>query len=178
MCAGRRMGIETVYQERSLGEKQAIWRNVFMGRHLTHRFGFIHVAREKAIAEQILMQHLGLRGAGMDPRAPVTRLSGGERQGLAIGRAMYFQAETVILDEPTTALSLKEVGKVLAFIEQIRASGKSCILVTHNLAHAFNAADRFVIMEKGRLRMQYAKDELTLESLNRNMLDIANGLKN
>ena len=173
----REMGIETVYQDRSLGEKQAIWRNVFMGRHLTGRFGFIDLSREKQATRQILMEHLGLTGAGMNSDAPVMHLSGGERQGLAMGRAMYFQSETVVLDEPTTALSLKEVEKVLAFIETIRSNGKSCILITHNLSHAFQVADRFAIMEKGSIRGDYPKNEMTLEALHLKLLEIASPRK-
>lgn len=169
----RKMGIETVYQECSLGEKQPIWRNVFMGRHLTRRFGFIDLSQEKKVAEQILMGHLGLTGVGMTSNAPVKHLSGGERQGLAMGRAMYFQSETVILDEPTTALSLKEVEKVLAFIENIRSNGQSCILITHNLSHAYQVADRFAIMEKGRICGDYPREEMTLEALQLKLLELA-----
>lgn len=171
----REMGIETVYQERSLGEKQPIWRNVFMGRHLTNRFGFIDIGTEKRITEQLLKRHLGLTGAGLTADAPVKNLSGGERQGLAIGRAIHFDSDTVVLDEPTTALSLKEVGRVLDFIRTIPDNGKSCILITHNLIHAFGVADRFLILEKGRIAGAYRKTELTLDTLQQKLLAAAGG---
>jgi len=80
---------ETVYQEKSLGEKQPLWRNFFVGRQITNRFGFIDVKRQKQIADEILKRQIGFRGAGISADSPVSSLSGGERQGVAIGRAMY-----------------------------------------------------------------------------------------
>ncbi len=169
----RALGVETVHQERSLGEKQPLWRNVFMGRHITNRFGFINVRREKAETLEILNGRLGLRGVGIAPDAEVSALSGGERQGLAIGRAMHFQADIVILDEPTTALSLKEVGKVLDFIRQVKAEGKACVFISHNMSHAYLAADRFYLLDHGRCVGEYARDGLTQEELMRLLIAAA-----
>ncbi|NCC24350.1 MAG: sugar ABC transporter ATP-binding protein [Deltaproteobacteria bacterium] len=163
--AARSLGIETVHQERSLGEKQPLWRNIFMGRHLINRLGFIDVRRERAETLDILNGRLGLRGVGIDADAEVSVLSGGERQGLAIGRAMHFQADIVILDEPTTALSLKEVGKVLDFIGQIRAEGKACLFISHNIGHAYMASDRFFLMDRGVHVGEYSKADLTQDGL-------------
>lgn len=171
----RRLGIETVHQERSLGEKQPLWRNVFMGRHLKNRLGFIDVAREKAETLAILHGRLGLRGLGVDAEAEVGVLSGGERQGLAIGRAMHFKADIVILDEPTTALSLGEVGKVLDFIGRIKEAGKSCLFISHNMGHAYLAADRFFLLDRGVCVGRYAKAELTQEGLLRALAEAARG---
>ena len=171
----RKQGIETVYQEKSLGEKQPLWRNVFVGRHLTNRLGFIQARREKEETLKLLSSVLGLRGVGLDPEATVSTLSGGERQGLAIGRAMYFGAEIIVLDEPTTALALKEVEKVLEFIEGIRTEGKSCIIISHDLEDVYRVADRFVIMDRGRIVGRYAKDDIDLEGLMGAMLRHANG---
>lgn len=107
----RDMGIETVHQDRCLCEGQSLWRNMFVGRHLRTRFGFIDINAEREATRVMLGEWLGLGGAGLDPDADVRVLSGGERQALAIGRAMYFGARLVILDEPTTALSSrKSVG--------------------------------------------------------------------
>src|ERR1700740_3267074 len=103
-------GIETVYQDRSLGEKQVLWRNFFIGRQIANRFGFIDVKKEKAIARRIMLNTIGFRGKGITVDSTVSQLSGGERQGIAIGRAMHFEEELIILDEPTVALSLKEVA--------------------------------------------------------------------
>src|SRR3546814_442205 len=103
--------IETVYQEKSLGEKQPLWRNFFVGRQITNRFGFIDVKRQKAIANEILLRQIGFRGAGITADSPVAELSGGERQGVAIGRAMHFDADLIVLDEQTVALAISEVRK-------------------------------------------------------------------
>ncbi|MEA3284946.1 MAG: ATP-binding cassette domain-containing protein [Synergistota bacterium] len=171
----RSLGIETVYQERSLGEKQPLWRNVFMGRHLTNRWGFIDVSREKRDTMDLLSSVLGLRGVGLDPDASVGTLSGGERQGLAIGRAMYFGAEIIVLDEPTTALSLGEVSKVLSFIRSIKEDGRSCVVISHDLGHVAQVADRFVLMDRGRIESSYSKDEVTVDELMKAMLHLVNG---
>ena len=166
----RGLGVETVYQERSLGDKQPLWRNVFTGRHLTNRFGFIDIRGEMRETERILGEMLGLTGIGARPDSLVKVLSGGERQGLAIGRAMYFEADLVILDEPTTALSLKEVDKVLNFILTIKRNRKSCIFITHNLPHVYRVADRFVLMDRGRIVGDYLKRDLTLDGLSETLL--------
>jgi simple sugar transport system ATP-binding protein len=165
VAAARRLGVETVHQGSSLGEKQPLWRNIFIGRHLTNRFGFIDVGREKAETLTILHGRLGLRGVGIDADAEVKVLSGGERQELAIGRAIHFQSDIVILDEPTTALSLKEVNKVLDFINHIKEGGKSCIFISHNMRHAYLAADRFFLMDRGAKIGEYHKNKLSYQEL-------------
>jgi len=173
VAAARRLGVETVHQGSSLGEKQPLWRNIFIGRHHTNSFGFIDVGREKAETLAILNGRLGLRGFGIDADAEVKVLSGGERQGLAIGRAMHFQSDIVILDEPTTALSLKEVNKVLDFIGQIKQAGKSCIFISHNMRHAYMAADRFFLMDRGIKVGEYHKNELSQEELMLTLINAA-----
>ena len=170
----RKLGIETVYQERSLAEKQPLWRNLFVGRHLRNRFGFIDIAREKQITTDLLKQ-MGLRGVGISPDSPVSLLSGGERQGLAIGRAMHFNADIIILDEPTNALSLGETSKVLSFIRQIRESGRSCILICHNMAHVHEVADRYVFVDRGQVCGETSAAGITLDALSRQLIAIARG---
>ncbi len=172
VAMARKLGVETVYQERSLGEKQPLWRNLFVGRHLCNRFGFIRVQEEKRITQQLL-QDIGLRGIGITPESDVSILSGGERQGLAIGRAMYFDANIIILDEPTNALSLHEVGKVLSFIRHIKESGRSCILICHNMAHVYDVADRFVFVDRGRIVAEHDRSEISLEQLSTTLINIA-----
>lgn len=171
----RKRGIETVYQEKSLGEKQPLWRNVFIGRHLRNTFGFIDVKKEKEETMKLLSSVLGLRGVGLDPEARVMTLSGGERQGLAICRAIYFGAGVIVLDEPTTALALREVEKVLAFIERIRADRKSCIIISHDLSHVYRVSDRFVLMDRGRIAARYSKADIDMEGLMRAMLHHSDG---
>ena len=110
------LSIETVYQDRSLADKQPLWRNFFVGRQITNRFGFIDIKREKEIASEILLKSIGFRGVGITVDSTVAQLSGGERQGIAIGRAMHYDADLIVLDEPTAALAVKEVRKVLDFV--------------------------------------------------------------
>lgn len=166
----RQLGIETVFQDKSLGEQQSIWRNFFMGRHKRNRWGFIDMAYEKEVVMEILGNFLGLTGAGIHPGAPVSLLSGGERQGLAIGRAMHFDAKVVIMDEPTTALAVKEVTKVLAFIKKLKDSGKSAIFISHNLHHVYEVADRFVFMQHGRVACIKTKAETHPQDLIQTLL--------
>jgi simple sugar transport system ATP-binding protein len=166
----REYGIETVYQESSLGEKQPLWRNLFIGRHMTNWLGYIRVKQEKDETIDVLKRLIGLKGVGISPDSFVGNLSGGERQGIAIGRAMYFQSEIIILDEPTTALSLKEVEKVLAFINMIKKDGKSCIYITHNIFHIYSVSDRFVILDRGKVVGNYRREELSVEELSEKLM--------
>ena len=162
--------IETVYQEKSLGEKQPLWRNFFAGRQITDRWGFIKVKQQKEIADRILLDTIGFRGVGIDANSTVSKLSGGERQGVAIGRAMHFDADLIVLDEPTVALALKEVRKVLAFIEKIKASGRACIYIEHNLAHVHELADRLVVVDRGEVVSVIRRGEMTLHDLTDHLL--------
>jgi simple sugar transport system ATP-binding protein len=170
-------GIETVYQDRSLGEKQVLWRNFFIGRDITNRFGFIDVKKEKQIANEIMVNTIGFRGKGITVDSKVSKLSGGERQGVAIGRAMYFEAELIILDEPTVALSLKEVRKVLNFVHKIKEGGKAGIYISHDLQDVYEISDRFVIMDRGEVVANIPKKDISLKALDEFLLEYAHGLK-
>lgn len=160
----RRMGIETVYQDRALGLKQSLWRNVFMGRHIRTRFGLIDADAERR-ATMELLQRIGVHKEHLTPDTPAGALSGGERQALAIGRAMYFDAGLVILDEPTTALALSEVDRVIDFIRALRDAGKSAVFITHSIEHAWLAADRFVLLSRGENAGEWPRSELTQDDL-------------
>jgi simple sugar transport system ATP-binding protein len=164
--------IEAVHQEKSLADKQPLWRNVFVGRQITNRFGFIDVKREKALANKLLREQIGFRGAGLDAESTVGQLSGGERQGIAIGRAMYFDADLIILDEPTVALALKEVQKVLDFVRGIKRSGRAAIYIEHNLAHVHELADRMVVLDRGEVVSVVRQGEMSLEDLTRHLLEL------
>ena len=170
-------GVETVYQDKSLGEKQDLWRNFFVGRQITYPLGFINVTKEKEIAEEIMHKTIGFRGEGITVDSKVSKLSGGERQGVAIGRAMHFEAELIVLDEPTVALSLKEVGKVLDFVHKIKQSGKACIYISHDIQDVYEIADRFVIMDRGEIVARILKQDISLKALGEFMLDYAHGRK-
>jgi simple sugar transport system ATP-binding protein len=159
------MSIETVFQDKSLGDKQPLWRNFFAGRQITNRFGFIKVKEEKRIAADILHKSIGFRGAGIHVDSTVKSLSGGERQGIAIGRAMHFNADLIILDEPTVALAVKEVRKVLDFVRQIKTSGRACIYIEHNLAHVHEVADRMIVLDRGEIVADLSPKEMTVAEL-------------
>jgi simple sugar transport system ATP-binding protein len=116
----RSLGVETVFQERALAEQLPLWRNIFMGRPLTRRFGFLRTAEMRRITSDLMGQSMGFTSAVLTPDTTGLGLSGGERQGLAIVRALHFEAEIIILDEPTMGLSLKETEKLLTFVDGIR----------------------------------------------------------
>ena len=168
-----KLGIETVYQTSSLGEKQALWRNFFVGRQIKNRLGFIDVKQEKTIAQKMLLEKIGFRGVGITVDSTISELSGGERQGVAIGRAMYFDADLIILDEPTVALSLKEVAKVLNFVKGIKESGRACIFIEHNMSHVYDVCDRFVILDRGEVVNSFEKKEISFNQLNEYLLHLS-----
>jgi simple sugar transport system ATP-binding protein len=164
--------IEAVHQEKSLADKQPLWRNLFVGRQITDRFGFIDVKRQKEVANHLLREQIGFRGAGIDADSTVGDLSGGERQGIAIGRAMYFDADLIILDEPTVALALKEVQKVLDFVRRIKESGRACIYIEHNLAHVHELADKLVVLDRGAVVSVIRRGQMTLPELTRTLIEL------
>jgi simple sugar transport system ATP-binding protein len=155
----RESGIETVFQDRALAVQQSIVRNIFMGNELANSFGFIDVARELKEAGR-LMREIGFTSKVFTPHSIVGQLSGGERQGVAIARAIYKQADLIILDEPTTALSLTETNKVFHFVRQVRASGRSIVFIGHNIHHVFDIADRFVVLDRGKVAMEAGRDKI------------------
>ena len=162
----RRYGIETVFQDEALGLKQTIWRNLFLGREITGPLGFLRIEAAVNETDRMMREFLKFRGAGIAPNSSARTLSGGERQGIAIGRAMYFEADLVILDEPTRALSVKEIEKVLGFVCELKERGKSCVYISHTIAHVYAISDRFVILDRGRVVGEYRKEETTEEELN------------
>ncbi len=166
------LAIQTVYQDKSLGEKQPLWRNFFVGRQITNRWGFINIKKEKEIAEQILKKAIGFRGAGVTVDSTVRVLSGGERQGIAIGRAMHFRADLIVLDEPTAALAVKEVRKVLDFVRRIKEQGHACIYIEHNLAHVHEVADRLVVLDRGEIVAQIKPQDMSVADLTEFLINL------
>jgi simple sugar transport system ATP-binding protein len=166
------LSIETVYQDKSLAEKQPLWRNFFVGRQITNRLGFIDIKREKAIADQILKGAIGFRSAGITVDSTVANLSGGERQGIAIGRAMHYNADLIILDEPTVALGVAEVRKVLDFVRGIKAGGRACIYIEHNLAHVHQVADRLIVLDRGRIVSEILPKDMSVVELTEYLIDL------
>ena len=165
VAKGRQLGIETVYQERALAEQQTIWRNIFMGRELTNRYGLLDVRRMREETQNLMTEMMGFTSAAVTPETFIQTMSGGERQGVAITRALYFHAELIILDEPTMGLSLSETKKVLNFVSACSAQGKSVIFIDHNIFHVAPVADRIVVIDRGHIAGQFDKGSLTLEQL-------------
>jgi simple sugar transport system ATP-binding protein len=169
----RAAGIETVYQDRALAVQQSIVRNIFMGRELAGRFGWLDMRRQIAEAER-LMREIGFTSKVFSPHSIVGQLSGGERQGVAIARAILKQANLIVLDEPTTALSLTETAKVFHFVRQVRASGRSIVFIGHNIHHVYDIAERFVVIDRGRVALEKAKaDVASANELIQFMEDVA-----
>ncbi len=169
----RDMGIEAVYQERALADQQSLWRNVFAGRELTDRLGFLRIREQKRETEKLLRDIMGFTSKAISVDTEVKSLSGGEKQGIAISRALYFNADLIILDEPTVALSLSETQKVLDFVRDIKARGRSAIFISHSIYHLFPVVDRFVIMDRGRIAGEFLKEEISQEQLMEKMVDLA-----
>ena len=169
----RALGVETVYQERALAEQLPLWRNIFMGRAMSGRLGFLKVGEMRRVTAELMGESMGFTSASLTPDTTVTGLSGGERQGLAIVRALHFEADIIILDEPTMGLSLKETEKLLGFVAGIRAAGKSCIFIDHNIFHVYSVADRIVVLDRGRVAGEFPTSRYSLEELMGIMREVA-----
>lgn len=172
----RSSGVETVYQSRALAEQQSITDNVFMGRERTYGLGFINRKAERADTEA-LMRSIGYTSRVWTPNSPVSKLSGGERQGVAMARAMFFNGKLVILDEPTTAMALSEVQEVIRFVGRLRDSGTSVIFISHNPWDAHRVADRFVIMDRGAIVFDELRGAMTPQDLIETLHGFAKGDK-
>jgi simple sugar transport system ATP-binding protein len=158
-------GIATVYQDLAMAPLMSIWRNFFLGSEPTVGWGPVRrfdvdFAKETAVQE---MRKMGIDVR--DPDQPVGTLSGGERQSVAIARAVYFGAKVLILDEPTAALGVKQSGVVLRYIVAARDRGLGVIFITHNPHHAYPVGDRFVILKRGQSLGNFAKSEISREEL-------------
>ena len=162
-------GIATVYQDLAMVPLMAIWRNFFLGSEPTKGWGPFR-RFDAATAKAVTRKEMSDMGIDIrDPDQPVGTLSGGERQSLAIARAVYFGARVLILDEPTSALGVKQAGVVLKYILQARDRGVAVIFITHNPHHAYPVGDRFVILNRGQSLGTYAKGKIDREELVRLM---------
>ncbi len=158
-------GIATVYQDLSLIPLMPIWRNFFLGSEPEKRLGpfkwYDIPFAKRTVREEMAKMGIDIR----DPDQPVGTMSGGERQSIAISRAVYFGAKVLILDEPTAALGVKQAGIVLHYIVKAKRQGLGVIFITHNPNHAYPVGDHFVILRRGRVLADYRKDEVTQEEL-------------
>ena len=155
----REAGIETVFQDRALCPQQSIVWNIFMGKELRYPFGFIR-EKEQINEANRLIREIGFTSKLIDAESPVGNLSGGERQGVAIARAIYNKAELIILDEPTNALSLNETQKVFDFVKNVKKSNRSVLFIGHNIYHVYDISDRFVILDRGEVVHQIDKKDI------------------
>jgi simple sugar transport system ATP-binding protein len=161
----RARGIATVFQDLATVPLMSVWRNFFLGNEPTRGRGPLQRLNIKQ-AKAIMREEIGKMGIDIrDPDQTVGTLSGGERQAVSIARAVYFGAKVLILDEPTSALGVKQSGIVLKYIIQARSQGKAVIFITHNPHHAFPVGDRFVLLKRGRMMGSYLKAETSLEKL-------------
>lgn len=162
-------GIATVYQDLAMIPLMSISRNFFLGSEPIKKIGPIKMFNTK-FADRVAREEMAKMGIDVrDPSQPVGTLSGGERQSVAIARAVYFGAKVLILDEPTAALGVKQAGTVLRYIAQSRAKGVAVVFITHNPHHAYAVGNRFTILKRGRTLGTFTKGELPREEMVRMM---------
>lgn len=151
-------GIETIYQDSALVSQLSISRNLFLGRELRTGPSFLDKMDQSEMNRVAadLLKRVGITKS-IPPTTPIGSLSGGERQAVAIARAMYFDSDLIILDEPTNNLGVAETQGVLRFVRDARDSGHSCIFIAHNIHHVFQVVDRMVVMRQGKI----AADDLS-----------------
>jgi simple sugar transport system ATP-binding protein len=170
------VGIETIYQDSALVEQLSIGRNLFLGREPTRRFGparSLDAVKMDRVTRDLLAR-VGI-SKNMNPKTPITALSGGERQAIAIARAMYFDADLIVLDEPTNNLGVEETLGVLRFIREARDAGRSCVFITHNMHHALQVADRAVVLRLGQKVADLERTELSMERIERIIMGLEDG---
>jgi simple sugar transport system ATP-binding protein len=159
------LGIATVYQDLAVVPLMPVWRNFFLGSEMTKGWGplkRLDIARMKSITKsELAAMGIDLR----DVDQPIGTLSGGERQCVAIARAVYFGARVLILDEPTAALGVRQSGVVLKYVAKARDRGLGVIFISHNPHHAYPVGDRFMLLRRGRSMGNFPKAEMTLEEL-------------
>ena len=172
VAQSRKMGIEAVYQERALCDQQELYRNIFAGREITNAFGFLKIKEQRKEAERILRDYIGFTSKAITVDSTVMGLSGGEKQGVAFGRSLYFNSDLIVLDEPTMGLSIQETEKVLNFVRGLKDENKSAIFIDHNIIHVYGAADRFIILDRGEIVGEFHKDEITREDLVKKMIEL------
>jgi len=158
-------GIATVFQDLAMIPLMSVWRNFFMGREPAKKvgpFNFIDVNEAIRITRQEMM-NIGIDVR--DPRQSVGTLSGGERQTVAIARAVYFGARLLILDEPTSALGVRQTSVVLKFIHKVKEKGLGVVFISHNVRHAMAVGDRFTVLNRGKTLGTAKQGEISQDEL-------------
>ena len=160
--AARQAGIETIYQDLALADNLSIGANIFLGREPMRRvLGIVPMLDRKAMAAAAkeTMARLDFHVDRLD--APVGRFSGGQRQAVAIGRAIYWNARVILMDEPTAALGVPEQRKVLALIRGLKSQGRGVLFISHNLQDIFAVSDRIVVLRRGSLAGERRTEDTT-----------------
>lgn len=165
----QRKGIATVYQDLAMIPLTSITRNFFMGREPVKKWGPLRLFDFKFANEVTRKEMIKIGIDIRDPEQAVGTLSGGERQTVAIARAVYFGAKILILDEPTSALGVRQTSMVLKYIHMIRQKGLAVIFITHNVRHAFAVGDKFSILNRGKTLGTFQKGEITIDELQTQM---------
>ena len=160
------LGIETIYQYNSMVPTMSIARNLFIGREPT-RFSVLGVGilDQKKMAEESIRAIANVDLHLRSPDALVGELSGGQRQGVAIARAMHFKSKVMILDEPTNHLSVKETSKVIGFVRGLKAQGVTGVFISHNMHHVFDCCDRVVAMARGEVVLDKRIEETSIDEV-------------
>ena len=160
------LGIETIYQSAAMVPQMTVARNIFIGREpLRFSIGGIGLMDRRKMAEQAISSMTNVDLRARSPDTTVEELSGGQRQGVAIARAMFFKSKVLILDEPTNHLSVKETNKVLDHVASLRDQGITSIFISHNLHHIHPIADRIVAMARGEKIADLRKADTSIEEL-------------
>jgi simple sugar transport system ATP-binding protein len=162
----RAMGIEAVYQDLAMVDQLSLWRNFFLGKEIVRRIGPLRLLKRREMRQhaEAAIAELGLTRV-RSAEQPVWTLSGGERQSVAITRAMHFGAKLLLLDEPTAALSVRETRNVFKSIGRAREHGLGVLYIDHNMAHVLPVADRIVLLELGRVVRVIDRGEVSVEEL-------------
>src|SRR5258708_29084760 len=169
----RELGVETVYQERALADQQTLWRNIFLGRELTNSVGFLDIKKMQEETNRLMLESMGFTSGAVTSDSVIKNFSGGEKQGVAIVRALYFKADLIILDEPTMGLSLQETRKLIDFVKGIKRAGKAAIFIDHNVFHVYSVADRVVVLDRGMVAGEFLTKDITLNDLTDKMYRVA-----
>jgi simple sugar transport system ATP-binding protein len=159
-----KLGVETIFQDSALVPQMTISRNIFMGREMTNKLGFMKIKEMDDIAAEVLDSVVTIEGI-KSPKQLVQSLSGGQAQAVAIARAVHFNRSLLILDEPTSALAVRATEALLNYLTQLKSEGVSSVLVTHNLHHAFQVCDRHIVMNHGKKILDVRREDTSVEEL-------------
>jgi simple sugar transport system ATP-binding protein len=171
-----RLGVETIFQDSALVPSMSITRNIFAGREITNKLGFMKIKKMDAITNDILDSVVSIEGI-KSAKQLVGSLSGGQAQAVAIARAVHFKRSLLILDEPTSALAVRATEALLNYLLALKGEGVSSVLVTHNLHHAFKVCDRHIVMNHGRTILDVNREDTSVEELTAAVVEGAEGVK-